>query len=422
MRPLRLFLIGLVLVSACTGQTPPSRQPLPSVGEVVEEALPCGFLLGEGLGVSIEDVISGGAADGVLESGDLLVGLDGATVANADQLRAVLAEKAVGDEVALDVKRGEDDIALEVTLGANPDDPARPLLGVMIETAFERVPAPELTGQLEGSPLTRAVEIGGDLYVLDPQTAAWGSLEVEAPTGPWAAVAGGIFVVEQADSAESSLFDVVSRDRILFEAGDWRASRILGSIGNQIVVSASRPVEGDEGLFELAIMLIDLEARNARWIWVIDDFDLGLPVVTFPSPDGTRILVAGQGQEDEIIRYLVIGVDSIVQQRPADLTSAEDLIAVGWLDNRQVLMRTRDGALQLLEPATGLVTPMEMPATVGSVSRVWAVGDGELLLADTGSALVRFRSSGDSEVRILADNCEVGLIGDIGWRPEPAQS
>lgn len=406
----------VIIMSACAGQTPPSRQPLPDVESVVEEAVPCGFLLGEGLGVAIEDVISGGAAEGVLTAGDLLVGLDGATVANADQLRAALAEKAVGEKVALDIRRGEDNLSVEVVLGANPDAPDRPLLGVMIETRFDRVTASELSGQIEGGPLVRAVEIGGRLYILDPSAASWGALGVDAPAGPWAVVGKGVYVIEQPDSVESSLFDVVSGDRIIFEAGQWRASRLLGVLGDQILVSASRPVEGEEGLFELAIMLIDLEDRNARWIWVINDLDLGVPVVTFPSPDGTRVLVAGQGQEDQIIRYLVLGSDSTVQARPGDLTAAEDRIAVGWFDNRQVLLRARDGALSLLEPTTGLATPLELPGTVGALGRVWAVGDGSTLLGDTGSALVRFRGEGESEVRVLADNCEIGLMGDIGWK------
>ncbi|HUO45565.1 MAG TPA: PDZ domain-containing protein, partial [Acidimicrobiia bacterium] len=244
-------------MTACIGQTAPARQPLPDVASLVEVALPCGFLLGDGSGVNIEDVVAGGAADGVLLAGDLLVGFDGAEVTNAEELRSVLASKEVGEEVALEILRGDSSMSLGVVLGANPDDPERPLLGVMIATRFERVAATDLTGQLDGGPLTRGVGVAGRLFTLDPLTASWGSLDVEAPAGTWAVSAGAVYVMEAPDTDEAALRDVVSHDRIVFDAGDWRGSRLLGSLGDQIIVSASRPAEGQVDLFEIALMLVD---------------------------------------------------------------------------------------------------------------------------------------------------------------------
>jgi hypothetical protein len=415
MRRSRLWLVFLATLSACAGQAPPPRAALPNVAEVVEEALPCGFLLGNGQGVSIEEVVVGGAADGVLESGDLLVGLDGADVSNADQLRRELSAKAVGQEVSLEVVRNDEPLSLEVVLASNPDDPERPLLGVMIETAYERVTAADLSSPIEGGRLVRAASIGGKLYLLDPQVPAWGSLGVDSPPPPWAVVGGGVYVMEEADTAEAALLDVVSNDRIVFDVGEWQGSRLLGSLGDRLLISASRPAPGQEDLFQIALMLIDLEDRNARWVWVVDDADLGIPVVTFPSPDGTRVLVAGQGPEDEVIRYAVLSSDSTVQLRPSQLRGAENWIAVGWFDDRRVLMRDIDGGVSLLEISTGILTPATLPATVGTVSRAWAVGDGGEVLADTGTGLIRFSLGADVEVRILADNCEVELLGDIGW-------
>jgi hypothetical protein len=221
--------------------------------------------------------------------------------------------------------------------------------------------------------------------------------------------------MEEADTAEAALVDVVSNDRIVFEVGEWQGSRLLGSLGDRLLISASRPAPGQEDLFQIALMLIDLETRNARWVWVVDDADLGIPVVTFPSPDGTRVLVAGQGPDDEVIRYAVLGADFTVQLRPSQLRAAENWIAVGWFDDRRVLMRGSEGELSLLEVSTGTLTAATLPTAVGAVSRAWAVGDGDEVLADTGTSLIRFSLGAEVEVRILADNCEVELLGDIGW-------
>jgi hypothetical protein len=408
-----LILIGFL--AACAGQTPPTRDSLPDVGVVVPVAQPCGFLLGDGLGVSIEDVISGGAAEGKLEAGDLLVGLDGADVSNAEQLRIALSDKSVGEEIAIEVIRAGEPVSVTVVLGANPDDPARPLLGVMIETSFERIEATTLEGELEGGALVRVAGLGGRMYVLNPETAEWGALDAEVPTAAWTAAAGGVFTMTDPDTENAALLDAISGDRILFDVAEWQGSRVLGSLGDRVLVSAARPAPGEDALFQISVLLVNVQSRNATWIWVIDDPDIGVPVASFPSPDGTRLLIAGQGQEDDVIRYLILSSEANVLARPGQLSEAEGTIAVGWFDDEQVLLRDAQGALLLLDAATGITTPAPVPAVVGTISRAWAVGDGRNVLADTGSSLIRFEVGGGQEVRTLADRCQIDQLGDIGW-------
>jgi hypothetical protein len=408
-----LILIGLLV--ACAGQTPPTRDSLPDVGVVVPVALPCGFLLGDGLGVSIEDVISGGAAEGKLEAGDLLVGLDGAGVSNAEQLRTALSDKAVGEEIAIDVIRSGEPMSVAVVLGANPDDPERPLLGVMIETSFERIEASTLEDEIEGGPLVRVVGMSSGMYVLNPVTAQWGALAAEVPAAPWTAAAGGVFTITDPDTEDAALLDAVSNDRILFDVAEWQGSRVLGSLGDGVIVSAARPAPGQGQLFQVSILLVNVQSRNATWIWLVDDPDIGVPVASFPSPDGTRVLLAGQGQEDEVIRYMILSSEATVIARPPQLTEAEGTIAVGWFDDEQILLRDSQGALLLLDASTGIVTPAQIPTVVGTISRAWAVGDGRHVLADTGSSLIRFEVGGTQEVRTLADRCQIDQLSDIGW-------
>lgn len=410
---LSLILIGLL--AACSGQTPPTRDSLPDVGVVVPVALPCGFLLGEGLGVSIEDVISGGASEGKLEAGDLLVGLNGAEVMNAEQLRTALSDKAVGEEIAIEVIRSGEPLSVAVVLGANPDDPEQPLLGVMIETSFERIEATTLEDEIEGGALVRVVGLGNGMYVLNPETAEWGALGAEVPGATWTAAAGGVFTITDPDTDDAALLDAISGDRILFDVADWQGSRALGSLGDKVLVSAARLAPGEEDLFQISVLLIDVQSRNATWIWLVDDPDIGVPVASFPSPDGTRVLLAGQGQEDQVIRYLILSSEANVIARPGQLADAEGTIAVGWFDDEQVLLRDSQGALHLLDASTGIATPATIPAVVGTISRAWAVGDGHTVLADTGSSLIRFEVGGSQEVRTLADRCQIDQLSDIGW-------
>jgi hypothetical protein len=145
------------------------------------------------------------------------------------------------------------------------------------------------------------------------------------------------------------------------------------------------------------------------------DPDIGVPVASFPSPDGTRVLLAGQGQEDEVIRYMILSSEATVIARPPQLTEAEGTIAVGWFDDEQILLRDSQGALLLLDASTGIVTPAQIPTVVGTISRAWAVGDGRHVLADTGSSLIRFEVGGTQEVRTLADRCQIDQLSDIGW-------
>ena len=85
---------------------------------MVPEPQSCVVLIGESLGVAIEEVVADSAADGVLLSGDVLVSVDGEEVTSAMVLREILATRAVGDSVSIVVRRDGDEMSQEVVLGA----------------------------------------------------------------------------------------------------------------------------------------------------------------------------------------------------------------------------------------------------------------------------------------------------------------
>jgi PDZ domain-containing protein len=415
-RAIGLTVVSL-LVAGCAGQEPPARSPLPDAAQVVPLPETCGFQVGEGQGVNIDDIIADSGADGVLVVGDLLVAMNGHSIANADELRDALRDQEVGDTVSVDVIRGGEQVSNEILLGPNPDAPERPMLGVMIVTAFERIEPGDVPPDAEMGRLARAVGIGTSAYVLDPLTGAWGSLQVTAPDRGWAAAGESVLTLENPAEADSTLVDAVSGDRLVFDLGDWWAVNILGSLGSDTVLSVARLIPGDEGLAELAVVLIDFHRRLVEWIWQIDQ-GIGVPVASFPSPDGTRLLIAGQNQDDQVLAYTILsGNDGLPMVGPDALTSAQGTVSLGWFDDESFLVTTDTGGLLLIDAASGVATEATLPAAVGQVTRLTTVGDGASLLAESGSSLIRLKLDGTSEIRTLADHCQVGLIGNLGWTP-----
>ena len=407
--------LSVLLITACAGQEPPPRTPLPNAADVIPLPVMCGFQVGEGLGVNIDDVIADSGADGVLVIGDRLVAVNGEGIANADQLREALGQQQVGDTVSIDVIREGEEVTTEILLGPNPDAPERPMLGVMIVTAFDRLEPTEVGAVLETGTLARAVGIGPSIYILDPVSGTWATLGVETPDGTWAAAGESILTLENPSTPESALVDTVTGDRLVFDLGDWWAVNLLGSLGSDTVMSVARPIPGEATLVEVAVVVIDFHRRAVEWIWQIDQ-PLGIPVASFPSPDGARLLVAGQDQEDDVLRYTVLSATDGFPMASSDtLAAAEDTVALGWFDEQSFMVSTGTGSLLMVDAASGVSSEAALPAAIGQVSRLATVGDGTNLLAEIGSSLVKLDLAGTSEIRTLADHCSVGHIGSLGW-------
>ena len=408
----RIFPIFMIMVLAACGQAPPPRETLPDAASVIPEPQACAVLVGESLGVAIEDVIANTGADGVLQSGDLLVSVDGEAVTSATVLREILATRAVGDTISIVVRREGDNVTEEITLGANPDAPERPLLGVLVTTAFERIPPTDLgETEIEGN-FARATSIAGQMYAFDPVAGTWTSLDFPTPAQTWAVIGNRILTLEDPNTSESALVDHVNGEELLFEVADWNGSQILGTLGNGVVTAVTRPVEGQADLVQVAVMLVDFGGRTAVWIWPVSP-ELGLPVASFPSPNGSRLLVVGQDQETSEFRHTVLNSSGLVQVE--SLSSPAGAIALGWYDNETILVGSDLGGLALVDVATDESTPVELPEAIGTIRRAWPVGDGVHLLAETGASLVRFERNGGEEIRTLADNCQLELLGDPGF-------
>jgi S1-C subfamily serine protease len=72
-------------------------------------------------GAGIFDVVQDSpASDAGVQVGDVVVGFDGQEIANGDDLRDAIRSHAPGDEVQVELVRGDQRITVTVTLGTNP--------------------------------------------------------------------------------------------------------------------------------------------------------------------------------------------------------------------------------------------------------------------------------------------------------------
>ena len=102
------------------------RGTIGAFAQTITPLLAAGLELPRDSGVIIADVYPGGTADGSgLEAGDIVLALDGKPIENARQFDVNLYRRAVGDQVRLDVARGEQKLTVVVRVEEREDDPER---------------------------------------------------------------------------------------------------------------------------------------------------------------------------------------------------------------------------------------------------------------------------------------------------------
>jgi hypothetical protein len=68
-----------------------------------------------------------------------------------------------------------------------------------------------------------------------------------------------------------------------------------------------------------------------------------------------------------------------------------------------------------IDVASGTGADQIVPASVLDAERMWAVGDGQHVLAQVDDTMALWDLSADGTVRIVADNCVIGGVSDPGW-------
>ena len=72
---------------------------------------------GQGNGAYLNQIIVGGASEGLLAAGDRIIGFEGAPVGSFDDLIPQLVDRRSGETISLDIQRGDEQLAVDIDLG-----------------------------------------------------------------------------------------------------------------------------------------------------------------------------------------------------------------------------------------------------------------------------------------------------------------
>jgi PDZ domain-containing protein len=86
--------------------------------------------------VVVSQVLPDTPADGVLEVDDTIVSIDGKSVATYQDVKQIMGRVNPGDQVEVTVKRGDERVSEQLSTIANPDDPERAYIGVLLGLGF----------------------------------------------------------------------------------------------------------------------------------------------------------------------------------------------------------------------------------------------------------------------------------------------
>jgi PDZ domain-containing protein len=129
-------------------------------------------------GARVVGTVTDGPSDGVLLPGDVITVVDGVEVSLPADIGTELADRAPGEAVDVTVERAgapgaEDEVvdtSVSVTLGAAPDDPARPVLGIEVEPADPTIVSPVEVTVDSGSVSGPSAGLAWTLAIIDRLT------------------------------------------------------------------------------------------------------------------------------------------------------------------------------------------------------------------------------------------------------------
>ena len=401
------LLVTGILAFACA-PPPPERAPLPEVDEVLDPPAQCTFLVGDPQGVLVQDVIPDSAAEGILLAGDIIIAFEDEPTPDSEALLAALSSRSDGDVVDVEFLRDDERTRSTLTLGEDPDDAGRPRIGVMIRTQYQVVAASEVEAGSTPGPLTRPISIAGTVFLFDPRSSMWARTEVAVSDQlNWVATTSGLYAID-----DGALVDLMTGEEVPHDGFEgWEPIRTIGSVGPDLMLVVTQEVPNDPGRVGVGVSRFDPVGRASLWAEpVVDGF--GIPISAMGSPDGGLIVVVGVSEGGAEITGVALwdGGGSVVDTR--DLAALGT--PVGWMDEKTLLFRTEVELATLLTVADGDSEAIELEASVGGLP-LFPVGDRHSVLAIDGQTLLLEDLTVSGELRVLAENCAIGRVGEPGW-------
>lgn len=406
----RVLPVLLLSIAACAAQ-PPERAPLPDVEDLLPEVAGCQLSVGEPLGVRVVNVSATGTAAGLLEQGDIITSIEGRATGTRPELSEVMTTFGPGEEIEVAYTRDGSAGSAVVTLGRSPDDENRGLIGVTVQTAFETVDLDSVDETITPSPTTRPIQVGGDLYLVDPVSNAWQGMGITPPTDTrWVSTSTGVYSVTDDDPVQ--LIDLLTGETIADDGfNDWDPLRLIGTVAEHVLVVVSAAIPDQPGFVNLGVAAFDPRAGETRWVSPVSN-EFGIPVAAFGSPDDSAFLAVGadpeSGQQMGVALFNAAGA----LQTTAGLDSLGT--PIGWHDDTRMAFRTSQAIVSIHDFIDGSTETFELSENLFGAEAA-AVGDGENLLV-VGERTLLLQSLTDPALSApLATNCRVGRTGDPGW-------
>jgi hypothetical protein len=431
-RLLSATVVLAVFTAACTAQEPPARPALPEVPDelvpdffvgsnafdILSAAEGCAVLAGDG--VRVLEVIDGSPAEGVLVPTDVIVAVDGIPTTTAEALSRVMRARGPGDVVTVGLE-GEDGVEeIEIVLAQLGDDPAVGQMGVMTESRLTAHALAEVPRNFVDSSLARPIILDGELVVYDPLGAAWQRTEIPLPGARIAAVGGaGYLVVPEPVSA---IVRVSDASVAVLDGIDWQLLWPVGSVGELLLVAASRTTQEGEAT---AVLAVDFDDQRVVWTWEPGpgaDGNLIVPDAAYTSPSGELAvvsLISRTTEGDVVVRQALLDAEG---HETADWGTEsrsfipDGVIVGGWYDETHIVYAAGTATAivaRIYDPVTG---EDEVLSTLEAdrVTSLWAVGDGRHLLVGTDLEITLVDAESAARRRPVFSGCEFGTIGNYG--------
>jgi hypothetical protein len=183
-------------------------------------------------------------------------------------------------------------------------------------------------------------------------------------------------------------------------------------------LAVTQEVPDQPDLVSVATSRFDPETGDTEWIEPISE-GFGVPVTAWASPDGNYITIGGI----EANTTALTGVEMLTSDGVT--AGLDELLSlgtpIGWLDEETAVFRTSATTVSKVNAVTGEITEVTLDSALEGVP-VYAVADGHSVLAVSDRSLLMDDLGTDGELRLLAENCSIGRVGDAGWRPTSNQS
>lgn len=154
----------------------------------------------------VESVNKGGASQGKLRAGDVLVAVDGTSINGPVALRAAIRKHRVGEQVEIGYLRAGERRSATIVTGPAPDEPAKPAIGVLTKIT-SRVKV-EIKLEQVGGPSAGLMFALGIIDKLGPKSltggrhiAGTGTIGVDGTVGPIGGIAEKLIGAEDAGAS-----------------------------------------------------------------------------------------------------------------------------------------------------------------------------------------------------------------------------